>query len=192
MGKRNKFQRNRGGLGEDFEYAYSYDVDDSYDDDYSSSKKSKRKKKRGLSQKYDSYDDDDWYDDDHDADAAEKEGCSDTENGIFQRFRVRKSSSDDPTLETPSLNPRAFRPVGGLTDSNESETFFDSCSDKELFQELKTNLKTFRQEWKRVNYRLGWLGRRIPSDERRIELMDRIEELKRILDTLQDRLDDCE
>lgn len=184
MGKKNKSQRNRGGLGEDFEDAYSYDVDDSYDDDYSSFKKSKKKKKRSLRSKYDSYVEDyDSYDDDSYEDDSESRDDAETS------VRFGESRYGGPELESSSQKSRKIRPVDRSAGSVASENFLDFGSDKELFQELKTSLKELRKEWKSANYRLGWLGRRVPSDERRLELMDRIEVLERILKTLLERLD---
>ena len=54
MGKKNKGNKNRGSLGDDFEDSYSYDSDDdSYQDYGRSNKKNKRNRNRGN----DSYDD---------------------------------------------------------------------------------------------------------------------------------------
>lgn len=212
MGKKKKSQGNRGGLGKGFEDSYEYDADyytDDWDDvDYSSHSKSKRKKEK-KNRSDDSYYDEDSYDEDsYDEDSYDEdsydENSYDEENSYDDKQEtasmneiahvVRSEKTGMGSYAGVSASPRSWRFSRDvrMNDSNETNWRYGnnvvSSHDKELFKELKSNLKKLRRNWKNAWFRLGWFSKRIPSVEKQEELMIQIKELETILKTLTNRI----
>ena len=217
MGKKKKSQGNRGGLGKGFEDSYEYDADyytDDWDDvDYSSHSKSKRKKekKNRSDDSYydeDSYDEDSYDEDSYDEDSYDEdsydENSYDEENSYDDKQEtasmneiahvVRSEKTGMGSYAGVSASPRSWRFSRDvrMNDSNETNWRYGnnvvSSHDKELFKELKSNLKKLRRNWKNAWFRLGWFSKRIPSVEKQEELMIQIKELETILKTLTNRI----
>ena len=196
---------------------YTDDWDDVDYSSRSKSKRKKEKKNRSDDSYYDedtdaaaivsagtfssddSYYDEDSYDEDsYDENSYDEENSYDDKQETASMNEiahvVRSEKTGMGSYAGVSASPRSWRFSRDvrMNDSNETNWRYGnnvvSSHDKELFKELKSNLKKLRRNWKNAWFRLGWFSKRIPSVEKQEELMIQIKELETILKTLTNRI----
>ena len=196
---------------------YTDDWDDVDYSSRSKSKRKKEKKNRSDDSYYDedtdaaaivsagtfssddSYYDEDSYDEDsYDENSYDEENSYDNKQETASMNEiahvVRSEKTGMGSYAGVSASPRSWRFSRDvrMNDSNETNWRYGnnvvSSHDKELFKELKSNLKKLRRNWKNAWFRLGWFSKRIPSVEKQEELMIQIKELETILKTLTNRI----
>lgn len=161
----------------------SYYDEDSYDED---------------SYDEDSYDEDSYDEDSYDENSYDEENSYDDKQETASMNEIAHVVRSENTIRGSyagvSASPRSWRFSRDvrMNDSNETNWRYGnnvvSSHDKELFKELKSNLKKLRRNWKNAWFRLGWFSKRIPSVEKQEELMIQIKELETILKTLTNRI----
>ena len=161
----------------------SYYDEDSYDED---------------SYDEDSYDEDSYDEDSYDENSYDEENSYDDKQETASMNEIAHVVRSEKTIRGSyagiSALPRSlsFSRDVRTNDSNETNWRYGnnvvSSHDKELFKELKSNLKKLRRNWKNAWFRLGWFSKRIPSVEKQEELMIQIKELETILKTLTNRI----
>lgn len=196
---------------------YTDDWDDVDYSSRSKSKRKKEKKNRSDDSYYDedtdaaaivsagtfssddSYYDEDSYDEDsYDENSYDEENSYDNKQETASMNEIAHVVRSEKTIRGSyagvSASPRSWRFSRDvrMNDSNETNWRYGnnvvSSHDKELFKELKSNLKKLRRNWKNAWFRLGWFSKRIPSVEKQEELMIQIKELETILKTLTNRI----
>ena len=133
MGKKNKGNKNRGSLGDDFEDSYSYDSDDdSYQDYGRSNKKNKRNRNRGNDSYddygYDSYSnggdyDSNYYDDSYDGYDDYEEEAEDEEQEDTSLNDERQDDSSDSNYSYSDASSHGGYSDSSYSDSSNSNSF---------------------------------------------------------------------
>ncbi|MGN0930684.1 MAG: hypothetical protein ACI4NP_03090, partial [Thermoguttaceae bacterium] len=137
MGKKNKGNKNRGSLGDDFEDSYSYDSDDdSYQDYGRSNKKNKRNRNRGNDSYddygYDSYSNDGGYDNNDYDDSYD--GYDDYEDDAEDEEQDDSSPSDERQDDSSDSN-YSYRDTS--SHSGYGDSSYSDSSNVSSFQQKK-------------------------------------------------------